>query len=54
MNELGDDFNMEMDAPQLTEPTEQSNRTFIIVAGVLAGAMVLLGVTWLKRMRASI
>lgn len=37
MNEIGDDFNMDMDAPQLTEPTEQSNRTFIIVAGVLAG-----------------
>lgn len=37
MSEFGDDFNMDMDDPQTTEPAEQSNRTFIIVAGVLAG-----------------
>lgn len=34
MFEQGDQFNMEEAAPQ---PAEQSNRTFIIVAGVLAG-----------------
>jgi hypothetical protein len=38
MFEQGDDFNMDMDAPQ---PAEQSNRTFIIVAGVLAGVVFL-------------
>lgn len=38
MFEQGDEFNMETAAPQ---PAEQSNRTFIIVAGVLAGIVFL-------------
>ncbi len=38
MFEQGDDFNMDTDAPQ---PSEQSNRTFIIVAGVLAGIVLI-------------
>ena len=40
MFEQGDEFNMDEAAPQ---PAEQSNRTFIIVAGVLA-AIVLLSI----------
>jgi len=38
MFEQGDDFNMDTDAPQ---PPAQSNRTFIIVAGALAGIVLL-------------
>jgi hypothetical protein len=38
MFEQGDDFNTDTDAPQ---PSEQSNRTFIIVAGVLAGIVLI-------------
>jgi ABC-type antimicrobial peptide transport system permease subunit len=38
MFEQGDEFNMDEAAPQ---PAEQSNRTFIIVAGVLAGIVFL-------------
>ena len=38
MFEQGDDFNLETDAPQ---PSGQSNRTFIIVAGILAGIVLL-------------
>jgi len=38
MFEQGEEFNMDEAAPQ---PAEQSNRTFIIVAGVLAGIVFL-------------
>jgi hypothetical protein len=39
MFEQGDDINMDMAAPP--PPAEQSNRTFIIAAGILAGVVLL-------------